>query len=110
MSDVVSKVRFFIHQTYAPNNVIDVVHPPYHLIRRGWGEFPARVQIHFKGRSGANKPVDVMHSIKVRNVNYLNIILIYNQKYTCLYEYHLFSHIARQNLHWVTNTWGRDVG
>ena len=62
---MVAKVRFFIHQTYAPNNVIDVAHPPYHLIRRGWGEFPARVQIHFKGPSGVNKPVDVMHFIKV---------------------------------------------
>ena len=56
--------------------MIDVVHPPYHLIRRGWGEFPARVQIHFKGRSGVNKPVDVMHSIKVGNKNYLNIITL----------------------------------
>lgn len=63
VSDVVSKVRFFIHQTYAPNNVIDVTHPPYHLIRRGWGEFPARVQIHFKG--AINKPVDIMHNIKL---------------------------------------------
>ena len=89
VSDVVSKVRFFIHQTYAPNNVIDVVHPPYHLIRRGWGEFPARVQIHFKGRSGVNKPVDVMHSIKVRNVNYLNIILIYCQS-SCEPKIHMF--------------------
>ena len=67
VSDVVSKVRFFIHQTYAPNNVIDVAHPPYHLIRRGWGEFPARVQIHFKGP--VNKPVDIMHFIKVRTLS-----------------------------------------
>merc|ERR1719323_1023293 len=63
VSDVISKVRFFIHQTYAPNNVIDVAHPPYHLIRRGWGEFPARVQIHFK--EPVNKPVDIMHNIKL---------------------------------------------
>ena len=97
VSDVVSKVRFFIHQTYAPNNVIDVVHPPYHLIRRGWGEFPARVQIHFKGRSGVNKPVDVMHSIKVGNKNYLNIITLNylcHPKHIFLYEYHLLTYIA----------------
>ena len=93
VSDVVSKVRFFIHQTYAPNNVIDVVHPPYHLIRRGWGEFPARVQIHFKGRSGVNKPVDVMHSIKVRNTNYLNRILIYCRS-LCEQKLHIFIQIS----------------
>ena len=68
VSDVISKVRFFIHQTYAPNNVIDVAHPPYHLIRRGWGEFPARVQIHFK--EPVNKPVDIMHNIKVSKLFY----------------------------------------
>lgn len=76
VSDVVSKVRFFIHQTYAPNNVIDVAHPPYHLIRRGWGEFPARVQIHFRGSTVANKPVDVMHFIKV--FLYINFAYSYN--------------------------------
>ena len=63
ISDVVKKVRFFIHQTYHPNNVIDVEHPPFHLIRRGWGEFPARVQIHFK--NPLNKPVDVVHNLKL---------------------------------------------
>jgi len=63
VSDVVKKVRFFIHQTYAPNNVIDVSQKPFHLIRRGWGEFPARVQIHFK--NPANKPVDVVHNLKL---------------------------------------------
>jgi len=63
VSDVVKKVRFFIHQTYAPNNVIDVSQKPFHLIRRGWGEFPARIQIHFK--NPANKPVDVVHSIRL---------------------------------------------
>ena len=55
--------RFFIHQTYAPNNVIDVSQKPFHLIRRGWGEFPARIQIHFK--NPANKPVDVVHNLKL---------------------------------------------
>jgi len=63
VSNVVKKVRFFIHQTYAPNNVIDVSQKPFHLIRRGWGEFPARIQIHFK--NPANKPVDVVHNLKL---------------------------------------------
>jgi len=64
VSDVVKKVRFFIHQTYHPNNVIDVSMKPFHLIRRGWGEFPARIQIHFKNPA-ANKPVDVVHNLKL---------------------------------------------
>jgi len=63
VSDVVKKVRFFIHQTYAPNNVIDVTASPFHLIRRGWGEFPARIQIHFANPQ--NKPVDVVHNLKL---------------------------------------------
>ena len=63
MTPIDSFPRFFIHQTYAPNNVIDVSQKPFHLIRRGWGEFPARIQIHFK--NPANKPVDVVHSIRL---------------------------------------------
>ena len=43
--------------------MIDVSQKPFHLIRRGWGEFPARVQIHFK--NPANKPVDVVHNLKL---------------------------------------------
>jgi transcription initiation factor IIF auxiliary subunit len=42
LSDVVAKVRFLIHQSYHPNNLIEVHRPPFHLTRRGWGEFPAR--------------------------------------------------------------------
>lgn len=36
---------------------------PFHLSRRGWGEFPLRVQIHFK--NSKNKPVDIIHNIKL---------------------------------------------
>lgn len=36
---------------------------PFHLSRRGWGEFPLRVQIHFQ--CSANKPVDVIHNLKL---------------------------------------------
>jgi len=64
ISDIVKKVRFFIHQSYYPNNVIDVTHKPFHLVRRGWGEFPARIQIHFKNPA-LNKPVDVVHNLKL---------------------------------------------
>lgn len=37
--------------------------PPFHLIKRGWGEFPVRVQLHF--HDARNKPVDIIHNLKV---------------------------------------------
>ncbi|XP_063985692.1 YEATS domain-containing protein 2 [Diachasmimorpha longicaudata] len=63
ISDVVSKVRFFLHPSYRPNDVVDVISPPFHLCRRGWGEFPLRVQLHFKNRN--NKPMDIIHHLKL---------------------------------------------
>ncbi len=63
VSDVVSKVRFLIHPSYHPHDLIDVERPPFHLVRRGWGEFSARVQVHF--RDVRNKPVDIIHHLKL---------------------------------------------
>lgn len=37
--------------------------PPFHLTRRGWGEFPVRIQIHFK--DPRNKRIDIIHQLKV---------------------------------------------
>ena len=37
--------------------------PPFQLIKRGWGEFPVRVQIHFK--DPRNKRVDINHQLKL---------------------------------------------
>lgn len=39
--------------------------PPFHLTRRGWGEFPVRIQIHFK--DPRNKRIDIIHQLKVRH-------------------------------------------
>jgi len=64
VSDVVSKVRFLIHPSYHPNDLVEVNKPPFHLTRRGWGEFPARVQLHF-GTDARDKPVDVIHHLKL---------------------------------------------
>ncbi|XP_012274061.1 YEATS domain-containing protein 2 [Orussus abietinus] len=63
IGDFVSKVRFFLHPSYRPNDIIEVASPPFHLTRRGWGEFPIRVQLHFKNTS--NKPMDVIHHLKL---------------------------------------------
>ncbi|XP_011644166.1 YEATS domain-containing protein 2 [Pogonomyrmex barbatus] len=63
ISTFVSKVRFFLHPSYRPNDVVEVTSYPFHLSRRGWGEFPLRVQLHFK--NALNKPVDIIHHLKL---------------------------------------------
>ncbi|KAG7200954.1 hypothetical protein KM043_003314 [Ampulex compressa] len=59
----VSKVRFFLHPSYRPNDVVEITSAPFYLSRRGWGEFPLRVQLHFK--SPLNKPMDIIHHLKL---------------------------------------------
>ena len=61
ISNFVKAVRFFLHPSYHPNDIIRVTRPPFHLIRLGWGEFPVRVQLEFCDRR--NKPVDVIHNL-----------------------------------------------
>ena len=63
IDDFVSKVRFFLHPSYRPNDVVEVTTAPFCLSRRGWGEFPLRVQLHFK--SVLNKPMDIIHHLKL---------------------------------------------
>ncbi|NWS75394.1 YETS2 protein, partial [Crotophaga sulcirostris] len=59
----VKKVWFFLHPSYKPNDLVEVREPPFHLTRRGWGEFPVRVQIHFKDNQ--NKRIDIIHNLKL---------------------------------------------
>lgn len=59
----VKKVWFFLHPSYKPNDLVEVSEPPFHLTRRGWGEFPVRVQIHFKDQR--NKRIDIIHHLKL---------------------------------------------
>ncbi|KAB0789989.1 hypothetical protein PPYR_15735 [Photinus pyralis] len=63
ISHFVEKVVFYLHPSYAPNDVVEMRHPPFHLSRRGWGEFPLRVKIFFKYT--LNKPVDIIHNLKL---------------------------------------------
>uniref|UniRef100_A0A3P9PR78 YEATS domain-containing protein 2 n=1 Tax=Poecilia reticulata TaxID=8081 RepID=A0A3P9PR78_POERE len=58
----VKKVWFFLHPSYKPNDLVEV-EPPFHLTRRGWGEFPVRIQIHFK--DSRNKRIDIIHQLKL---------------------------------------------
>jgi transcription initiation factor IIF auxiliary subunit len=64
VSDVVEKVRFLIHQSYHPNDQVEVTKAPYQLTRRGWGEFTARVLIFFKN-SQQNKSLNILHDLKL---------------------------------------------
>lgn len=59
----IKKVWFFLHPSYRPNDIVEINKPPFHLTRRGWGEFPIRVQLHFIG--SWNKRVDVIHELKL---------------------------------------------
>ncbi|KAK3578804.1 hypothetical protein CHS0354_030223 [Potamilus streckersoni] len=59
----VKKVWFFLHPSYRPNDLVEVSQSPFHLTRRGWGEFPVRVQLHF--HDSRNKRVDIIHQLKL---------------------------------------------
>jgi transcription initiation factor IIF auxiliary subunit len=59
----IRKVRFYLHPSYRPHDIVDVVDPPFQLTRYGWGEFPMRIQIFFVDKR--NKPVDVIHALKL---------------------------------------------
>ncbi|CAG8657747.1 45343_t:CDS:2, partial [Gigaspora margarita] len=58
----IRRVRFFLHQSYRPLDVVDVTEPPFQLTRFGWGEFPIRIQLIFVDNK--NKPVDLIHNLK----------------------------------------------
>jgi transcription initiation factor IIF auxiliary subunit len=60
----VRQVRFFLHPSYAPNDVIDLTAPPFHLTRYGWGEFPVRIQFFFHD-DAKNNPVSFIHMLRL---------------------------------------------
>lgn len=63
MAKIIKKVRYFLHESYQPHDIIEVTSSPFHLTRRGWGEFPVRVTIFFQHSS--NKPIDLIHNLKL---------------------------------------------
>ncbi|XP_037808326.1 uncharacterized protein LOC119601457 [Lucilia sericata] len=58
----VKKIRFHLHHSYRPNDVVDIETPPFQVSRRGWGEFPIRVQLFFHPEFH-QKPVQLVHNI-----------------------------------------------
>ena len=61
ISHFIKKVRFFLHPSYKPNDIIEITHSPFTLTRWGWGEFPIRVQLHL--RSSHRKTIDIIHQL-----------------------------------------------
>ena len=61
ITSFVRAVRFFLHPSYHPNDIIRIAKPPFHLTRYGWGEFPVRVQLEFTDK--CNKHVDIIHNL-----------------------------------------------
>lgn len=62
IQDIVQKVRFFLHPSYKPNDVVDVTSPPFILLRRGWGEFLMRVLLFFYPETN-QKPIQIFHNL-----------------------------------------------
>lgn len=62
--DFITCVRFHLHPSYKPHNVVDVTEPPFKLTRLGWGEFPIRIQLFFVDKR-RNKSVDIIHHLKL---------------------------------------------
>ncbi|KAI9596987.1 yeats family-domain-containing protein [Syncephalis fuscata] len=63
ISTYIKRVRFYMHPSYRPNDIVDVLKPPFQLIRYGWGEFPVRLQLFFSDTR--NKPVDIVHMLRL---------------------------------------------
>jgi hypothetical protein len=57
-------VRVFLHPAYRPDDVVDLCEQPFFLERPAWGEFPIRIQLHFKDAQ-RNKPVDLYHQLGI---------------------------------------------
>ncbi|ORX46337.1 yeats-domain-containing protein [Hesseltinella vesiculosa] len=60
----VTAVRYHLHPSYKPFDIVDVTEPPFRLTRLGWGEFPIRLQLRFVD-THRNKSVDVIHHLKL---------------------------------------------
>ena len=65
LQSFIESVSFFLHPSYSPHDIIVLGRPPFQITRLGWGEFPVRVQLHFKDR--IHKPVDILHHLKLDN-------------------------------------------
>uniref|UniRef100_A0A0A9Y8J5 YEATS domain-containing protein 2 n=1 Tax=Lygus hesperus TaxID=30085 RepID=A0A0A9Y8J5_LYGHE len=61
ISQIVSKVVFYLHPSYKPHDVVTVHSAPFKITRRGWGEFDLRIKIFFI--NDKNEPAAVTHPL-----------------------------------------------
>ncbi|PVU96249.1 hypothetical protein BB561_001298 [Smittium simulii] len=73
LNSFIRKVRIFLHPSYKPNDIVDIIMPPFELSRPGWGEFPLKIQIYFSDKR--NKPVNIVHILKLSNDVGENMVL-----------------------------------
>ncbi|CAN0554902.1 unnamed protein product, partial [Ectocarpus sp. 12 AP-2014] len=75
ISYFVSKVVFTLHPSFAEATRgrlvfdmlcgadVDITSPPFEVTEMGWGEFEAKMTMHFKDPN--EKPVDVLHQLRL---------------------------------------------
>ncbi|KAJ2885469.1 hypothetical protein H4R27_001373 [Coemansia aciculifera] len=63
VDEYIRKVRVFLHPSYRPDDIVDLVPPKFELSRWGWGEFPVRLQVFFCDKR--NKPVEMVYMLKL---------------------------------------------
>ena len=63
VTDVVSKVVFHLHPTFA-NPHRELLKPPYELSETGWGEFDLTADVHFVPAAGV-PPVELAHKLRL---------------------------------------------
>ncbi|KAI9361671.1 hypothetical protein DFJ73DRAFT_793253 [Zopfochytrium polystomum] len=64
ISTFVDRIVIFLHRDYAPNDVVGVTAPPFHLTRYGWGEFTIRIRLYFVDKE-RNRPKDLIYALKL---------------------------------------------
>ncbi|CAM9704590.1 unnamed protein product, partial [Ectocarpus sp. 12 AP-2014] len=62
ISYFVSKVVFTLHPSFA-EATREITSPPFEVTEMGWGEFEAKMTMHFKDPN--EKPVDVLHQLRL---------------------------------------------
>lgn len=79
-------VRFFLHPSYRPNDVVDVLMPgppgtftALELTRSGWGEFPIRMQLYFW--DSRNRPLEIVHYLRVLTATTGKFVVTAEQAY-----------------------------
>lgn len=61
---IVQKVCFYLDPSYHPNDMIEVISPPFQITSRGYGEFQIKLMIFFREEVQL-KPIQIYHHLKL---------------------------------------------